>query len=121
MITSCRARLPMYGGAIPDAARAAANALVRSFAVELAPLNIAVNAVAPNFLYSEAYYPRAVFIDNEAGRDYIKSEVPLGRLGRPDEIGDLIRYLASTGSRFLTGAIVDFSGGWPAAKTRPGT
>ncbi|MFP3567432.1 SDR family oxidoreductase [Paraburkholderia sp. SIMBA_030] len=121
MITSCRTRLPMYGGAIPDAARAAANALVRSFAVELAPLNIAVNAVAPNFLYSEAYYPRAVFIDNEAGRDYIKSEVPLGRLGQPDEIGDLIRYLASTGSRFLTGAIVDFSGGWPAAKTRPGS
>jgi NAD(P)-dependent dehydrogenase (short-subunit alcohol dehydrogenase family) len=107
------------GGAIPDAARAAANALVRSFAIELAPFNIAVNAVAPNFLYSEAYYPRATFIENPIGRDYVTSEVPVGRLGRPDEIGELIRYLASTESRFLTGAIIDFSGGWPVSKTRP--
>ncbi|MDF3838247.1 SDR family oxidoreductase [Cupriavidus basilensis] len=121
MITSCRTHLPMYGAAIPDAARAGANALLRSFAIELAPLNIAVNAVAPNFLYSEAYYPRAVFIDAPAGREYVKSEVPVGRLGHPEEIGDLIRYLASTQSRFLTGAVVDFSGGWPAAKVRPGS
>jgi 3-oxoacyl-[acyl-carrier protein] reductase len=121
MVTSCRTHLPMYGGAIPDAARAGANALVRSFSVELAPLNVAVNAVAPNFLYSEAYYPRAIFIDDSSGRDYVRSEVPAGRLGRPDEIGDLIRYLASTQSRFLTGAIIDFSGGWPAAKIRPGS
>jgi 3-oxoacyl-[acyl-carrier protein] reductase len=119
MVTSCRTHRPMHGGAIPDAARAAANALVRSFSVELAPYEIAVNAVAPNFLYSEAYYPRATFIDDPAGSNYVKSEVPAGRLGRPDEIGDLIRFLASTEFRFLTGTIIDFSGGWPAAKPRP--
>ncbi|WP_109478221.1 SDR family oxidoreductase [Paraburkholderia sp. C35] len=119
MITSCRTKLPMYGGAVPDAARDAANALVRSFSIELAPLNIAVNAVAPNFLYSEAYYPRAIFIDDPMGREYVKASVPAGRLGDPEEIGELITFLASTQSRFLTGAIVDFSGGWPAAATRP--
>jgi 3-oxoacyl-[acyl-carrier protein] reductase len=119
MITSCRTKLPMHGGAIPDAARAAANALVRSFAIELAPLNVAVNAIAPNFLYSEAYYPRAIFVDDSAGAAYVKSEVPVGRLGRPDEIGDLILFLARTESRFLTGSVIDFSGGWPAAKPRP--
>jgi len=121
MITSCRTHAPMQGGAIPDAARAAGNALVRSLAIELAPLSIAVNAVAPNFLYSEAYYPRATFIDDAKGRDYVRSLVPAGRLGRPEEIGELICYLASTESRFLTGAIVDFAGGWPAAQTRPAT
>jgi 3-oxoacyl-[acyl-carrier protein] reductase len=119
MITSCRTRLPMIGGAIPDAARAAANALVRSFAIELAPFNVAVNAVAPNFLYSEAYYPRATFIDDPVGKAYVASSVPAGRLGRPEEIGDVIRFLATTESRFLTGSIVDFAGGWPAAQTRP--
>lgn len=120
LVTSCRTKLPIPGGAIPDAARDAANALVRSFSVELAPLNIAVNAVAPNFLYSEAYYPRAVFIDDPDGQAYVRSSVPAGRLGRPDEIGELICFLASTQARFLTGAIVDFSGGWPAAAMRPG-
>jgi 3-oxoacyl-[acyl-carrier protein] reductase len=121
MITSSRTHSPIPGGAIPDAARAAENALVRSFAIELAPFKIVVNAVAPNFLYSEAYYPRAVFIDSEQGRNYVSSLVPAGRLGQPEEIGDLIRHLATTESRFLTGAIVDFSGGWPSTGVRPGS
>jgi 3-oxoacyl-[acyl-carrier protein] reductase len=119
MITSCRTRLPMPGGAIPDAARAAANALVRSLAIELAPFEIAVNAIAPNFLYSEAYYPRATFVDDPKGRAFVEAAVPAGRLGRPEEIGELIRFLATTKARFLTGAIIDFAGGWPASPARP--
>jgi 3-oxoacyl-[acyl-carrier protein] reductase len=120
MVTSCRTRLPMPGGAIPDATRAAANALVRSLAIELAPFEIAVNAIAPNFLYSEAYYPRALFIDDPKGRAYVEAAVPARRLGRPDEIGELIRFLATTKARFLTGAVIDFAGGWPASPARPG-
>jgi 3-oxoacyl-[acyl-carrier protein] reductase len=119
MITSCRTRLPMPGGAIPDAARAAANALVRSWAIELAPFAIAVNAIAPNFLYSEAYYPRATFIDDPAGRAFVEAQVPAGRLGQPEEIGELIQFLAKTEARFLTGAIIDFAGGWPVSPRRP--
>ncbi|MEX3969681.1 hypothetical protein AB4Y37_02975 [Paraburkholderia caribensis] len=45
---------PMYGGAIPDTATASASAVLRSLAIELAPLNVAVNAGTPDFLYSEA-------------------------------------------------------------------
>jgi 3-oxoacyl-[acyl-carrier protein] reductase len=120
MITSCRTRLPMAGGAIPDAARAAGNALLRSLAVELAPFEIAVNAIAPNFLYSEAYYPRATFIDDPRGKAYVEAAVPAKRLGRPDEIGEVVRFLATTKARFLTGAIIDFAGGWPASAIRPG-
>ena len=120
MITSCRTRLPVPGGAIPDAARAAANALARSLAVELAPFGIPVNAVAPNYLYSEAYYPKARFIDDPDGRAFVERMVPAKRLGRPDEIGDLIAYLATTKASFLTGAVIDFAGGWPAAPMPPG-
>lgn len=119
VVASNRTRLPLSGGAIPDIARAGVNAMVKSLAVELASADIAVNAVAPNFLYSEAYYPRAVFIEDPAGRAYIENNVPARRLGRPDEIGEVIRFLATTKARFLTGAIVDFSGGWPAAAPRP--
>jgi NAD(P)-dependent dehydrogenase (short-subunit alcohol dehydrogenase family) len=120
MVTSCRTKLPMFGGAIPDAARDAANALVRSLAIELAPMDIAINAVAPNFFYSEAYYPRAVFVDDPDGRAYVEASVPMRRLGRQDEIGELILFLSTTRARFLTGSIIDFAGGWPAAPIRPG-
>jgi 3-oxoacyl-[acyl-carrier protein] reductase len=120
MITSNRTRLPQAGGAIPDMARAGLNALVKSLSLELAPHGIPVNAIAPNFLYSETYYPRARFIDDPAGRAYVQSTVPAGRLALPEEIGELILYLATMQGSFLTGAIIDFSGGWPAGTPRPG-
>lgn len=119
MITSNRTRLPLAGGAFPDAARAAANALVRSLAIDAAPLGVVVNAVAPNFLYSEAYYPAALFRETERGRSYVEQSVPVGRLAEPHEIGEVIAFLATMRTRFLTGAVIDFSGGWPFAPARP--
>jgi NAD(P)-dependent dehydrogenase (short-subunit alcohol dehydrogenase family) len=119
VITSNRNRLPLAGGAIPDIARAGANALVRSLSLELAPHGIPVNAIAPNYLYSETYYPRARFVEDATGRDYIERVVPAGRLARPEEIGELIRYLATMRGTFLTGATIDFSGGWPVALPPP--
>ena len=121
LITSNRMRLPLAGSAFADAARAAVNAMVRSLAVDCAGDGITVNAVAPNFLYSEAYYPRAYFIETEAGRDYVRRNVPVGRLADPAEIGEVIAFLATAKARFLTGAIVDFSGGWPFGAARPKT
>jgi 3-oxoacyl-[acyl-carrier protein] reductase len=118
-ISSNRNRLPLRGGAIPDIARAGANALVKSLSIELAPHSIPVNAIAPNYLYSETYYPKARFVDGAQGRAYIEEIVPAGRLGEPQEIGELIRYLATMEGTFMTGAIIDFSGGWPVATPPP--
>jgi 3-oxoacyl-[acyl-carrier protein] reductase len=119
MITSNRTRLPLSGGAFPDAARAAANAMVRSLAIDCANDGIIINAIAPNFLYSEAYFPSALFRETERGRTYVRQSVPVGRLAEPDEIGEVISFLATVKTRFLTGAILDFSGGWPFAPARP--
>lgn len=119
MITSNRMRLPLSGGAFPDAARAGANALVRSLAIDCAKDGIVVNAIAPNFLYSEAYYPKAFFVETERGRDFVRQNVPAGRLADPEEIGEVIAFLATVKTRFLTGAIIDFSGGWPFGPARP--
>lgn len=119
-ISSSRNLLPVSGGSIPDIARAGANALVKSLSIELAPYGIPVNAIAPNYLYSEMYYPRARFVDDAAGRAYVEQVVPAGRLARPEEIGELIQYLATMEGTFLTGSIIDFSGGWPVAMPFPG-
>lgn len=119
MVTSNRTRLPLAGAAFADAARAAANALVRSLAVDCARDGIVVNAIAPNFLKSEAYYPKAIFEGTQAGRDYVSKCVPVGRLADQAEIGEVIRFLAGIETRFLTGAILDFAGGWPCGAPMP--
>ncbi len=119
MITSCRTELPLPGGAIPDIARAGANALVKSLSLEMAPFGIPVNAIAPNYLYSEAYFPKAKFINDPTGREFIREVVPAGRLGEPEEIGELVGYLANMKGSFHTGTIIKFAGGWPAAPKRP--
>jgi len=118
-ISSNRNRLPLRGGSIPDIARAGANALVKSLSIELAPHKIPVNAIAPNYLYSETYYPKARFVDDASGREYIEQVVPAGRLGRPEEIGELIHYLATMQGTFMTGSIHRFCEGVACGNTIP--
>lgn len=119
VISSCRDRLPLPGGALADAARAATNAMVRSFAVDLATHGIAVNAIAPNFFASEAYFPKARFVDDPVGRAFVADQVPAGRLGDEAELAALVAYLATTPGIFHTGSVIDFAGGWPQGRARP--
>jgi 3-oxoacyl-[acyl-carrier protein] reductase len=79
----------------------------------VASCGIQVNVLAPNYLYSEAYYPRARFIDDPKGREHIRAKVPMGRLGHPDEVGELVAFLVSGRSTFMTGQVINFTGGWP--------
>lgn len=112
-VTSARYRQPEHGFSVATSIRAATTAFAQSLARESAPHGIQVNVVAPNYLYSEAYYPHARFIDNPAGRAQIAAKVPIGRLGKPEEIGELIGFLASGLAPFVTGQVIDFTGGWP--------
>jgi len=112
-VTSARYLQPEPGFAVATSIRAATTAFAQALAREAAPYGIQVNVVAPNYLYSEAYYPRARFIDDPQGREQIASKVPLGRLGNPEEIGELVGFLASGRSPFVTGQVIDFTGGWP--------
>lgn len=112
-ITSARYLKPEPGYALATSIRAATTTFALALAAEVAVDNISVNVVAPNFLYSEAYYPKAKYIDDPAGQEYIRAQVPLGRLGEPSEIGELIAFLVSGKSNFVTGQVINFTGGWP--------
>lgn len=112
-ITSARELRPEPGFSVPTTVRAGATAFALALARELAPWGIQVNAIAPNYLYSEMYYPRAQFIDDPEGRKAIEEVVPFGRLGTPDEFGALVAFLASGTAQFVTGQMIAFTGGWP--------
>lgn len=112
-VTSARQLQPEPGFAVATSVRAGATALALAVAREAAPFGVQVNAVQPNYLYSEMYYPRARFIDDPDGRDQIARTVPAGRLGQPEEFGELIEFLISGRSAFTTGQVINFTGGWP--------
>jgi len=112
-VTSARTLRPEAGFAVATTIRAGTTAFASALARESAPFGIQVNAVAPNYLASELYYPRARFVEDRAGREAIAAVVPAGRLGEPEEIGELIAFLVSGKSRFTTGQTIYFTGGWP--------
>ena len=89
-------------------ARGAANSLMLSLSRELAPKNIQVNAIAPNYVENPDYFPPA--------KAKILKNIPLGRLGKPEEAAALIRFLANPLSGFITGQVIPFAGGWANAR-----
>lgn len=83
------------------ASKAAVACFTKSLAKYCAPFNINVNAVAPGF------------IDTDMTADLAQDIrlVPLGRKGTPEEVADVIFFLASERSRYITGALIDVNGG----------
>lgn len=112
-VTSARYLQPELGFSVATSIRAGTTAFALALAKEVAPFGIQVNVLAPNYLYSEAYYPRARFIDDPQGREEIAAIVPMGRLGEPEEAGEVVAFLVSGRSNFMTGQVVNFTGGWP--------
>lgn len=90
------------------AVRAGANRLAQLLAVELAPDNIQINAIAPFFLYLGWRFEEGP--EHSAYRDMVREKVPIGRFGMPEEAGALAAFLLSGESMFTTGQIVAFSG-----------
>ncbi len=99
--------------AVYSAFNAAINAFTRSLAVELGRDGVRVNAIAPD-LADTLQTPAEAML---AGRDpaLVRQWVPLGRFGQPDDYGQVVRFLASDQSRFVTGHIIPVDGGTTAA------
>ncbi|HTZ02646.1 MAG TPA: SDR family oxidoreductase [Xanthobacteraceae bacterium] len=90
-----------------SAAKAAVLHLTRYAALEAAPLGITANAVAPGLTDTPAVRGDLTAAQIEAARQAI----PIGRLGRPDDIADIIAFLASPSAGYITGAVIEAHGG----------
>ena len=98
------------GTAPYSAARSAQVGYVRSVGAEAAPFNVQINLIAQHFVENPAYFSEK-FQQTEAFKR-LMSEVPAGRLARPEEDAALAVFLASDESDFFVGQAIPFSGGW---------
>jgi 3-oxoacyl-[acyl-carrier protein] reductase len=95
-----------------SAAKAALNATVRGLARPLAQDGIRINAVAPgNILFDGGTWARKLAENRQDVDDILAREVPLRRLGTPEEIADVTAFLASPRAAFITGTVIVADGG----------
>ncbi|WP_437681443.1 SDR family NAD(P)-dependent oxidoreductase [Sorangium sp. So ce131] len=106
-LSSIVARSPRPTGSVYSASKAAIEALTRCHAAELGRRGITVNAVAPGLVNTEMIAP---IVDSPPVQARLKASA-LGRLGQPEEIADTVAFLASNDSRWLTGQVIEVSGG----------
>ncbi|HEY5700481.1 MAG TPA: 3-oxoacyl-ACP reductase FabG [Gammaproteobacteria bacterium] len=88
------------------AAKAGIIGFTRALARELAPRNITVNAVAPGFIDTDMTRGLA-----ERQRAALTEQIPLHRLGTPDDIAGAVAFLASPGAAYITGEVLHVNGG----------
>ena len=90
-----------------SAAKAGIIGLTKSMARELGPYQINVNVVVPGLILTPTIAKMA-----EKYKNMIIDQTPLGRIGQPEEVANVVVFLASDESSFMTGALVEVSGGW---------
>ncbi|OYU59567.1 MAG: oxidoreductase [Bradyrhizobium sp. PARBB1] len=93
-----------------SAAKAGVVGLVRGLAVELARDGIRVNGVAPGYIRTAQLLSKENSLGPEAA-EKAGEFIPMGRIGEPEDIADVVLFLASNGARYMTGQVVVVDGG----------
>ena len=117
-VTSVSVKQPIDGLALSNALRAAVTGLSKSLANELAADNILVNCVAPGYTRTDRVVELAEAaalregITADAVQRRTEAQIPLRRLGTPEEFGDVVAFLASDRASYITGITLQVDGGF---------
>ncbi len=96
------ARVHPFAGAAYATSKAALAALTREMAHDFGPLGVRVNAIAPGEIETDILSP---------GTEELAAEIPLRRLGQPEEVARTIYYLCTPGSSYVSGVEIEINGG----------
>jgi 3-oxoacyl-[acyl-carrier protein] reductase len=105
-ISSVAVLQPVDGLILSNAARSAVRGLVKSLSNEYAPYNVLVNNVCPGYTATERLLKLGVRPE---------AQIPLGRVGTPEEFANLVVFLASDRASYITGVSIPVDGGWVKA------
>ncbi|TFW36033.1 acetoacetyl-CoA reductase [Massilia horti] len=106
-ISSVNGQAGAFGQANYAAAKAGMHGFTKALALELARHGITVNTVSPGYLNTKM----VAAVPQEVMQTRILPQIPMGRLGQPDEVAGLVAYLASEEAGYVTGANIAINGG----------
>ncbi len=117
-LTSIAAKQPLSGLILSSTARAAVLGFAKSLADEVAPDGVTVNVVCPGYMrterVSDLVAERATIEDRDEAAivKEMVGDIPMGRMGEPDELAAAFAFLASESARYITGAVLQVDGGY---------
>jgi len=117
-IVSTSVKQPIEGLLLSNAIRSGVVGLAKTLSVELAPDNITVNNVCPGRILTDRF--RHIYhiaervqqgVSEEAALKEVARDVPMGRIGKPEELGAFVAFLASQQAAYITGTTIQVDGG----------
>ncbi|HEV8286911.1 MAG TPA: SDR family oxidoreductase [Chitinophagaceae bacterium] len=108
-ITSMAVKQPVNNLVLSNSVRASVVGLIKTLSNELAMYNITVNNVMPGYTQTERLKE---LINSNPSFESAKSEIPLGRFGKPEEFAAAVAFLASERASYITGVSLAVDGGW---------